>query len=426
MPSIIAEFFLFNMGAKLIEIMMEDEEFKSLLDSREEFDAVFVEVFAIDALLGLGQHFNCPVIAVTTFDAVYWNDVYTGNPSPYSFVPMVFYGLPDEMTFMQRLANTIFSVMEKIAYNFYHLPKQRKLYDKLFPHAKFSFDEIRKNVSLVFMNSHVSSSAARPFMPNMIGIAGIHIEPAKKLPKDIQDFLDSATDGAILFSMGSAVQSTDWTQQQREAFANVFGKLKEKVLWKYENETLPGNPENIKIGKWIPQRDIVAHPNVKLFITHGGQLGTTEALFEGVPLLAIPLFGDQIMNVNRAVLKGYALSLDFEEITEGTFGAALNEVLTNPKYANNAKRISAITKDRPMSVKDTVVYWTEHVIRHQGADHLKSVGRNLSFIEYNLVDVYSTLAIGSFVILCVFFKITKIILNRKLSSKKTSEKKKKQ
>lgn len=105
--------------------------------------------------------------------------------------------------------------------------------------------------------------------PNMIGINGIHLEPAKPLPKDIKKFLDDATDGVILFSMGSFVQSTDWTVPQREAFVNTFGKLKQKVLWKYENETLPGNPGNIMIGTWIPQRDIVAHPNVRLFITHG-------------------------------------------------------------------------------------------------------------------------------------------------------------
>lgn len=64
-----------------------------------------------------------------------------------------------------------------------------------------------------------------------------------------------------------------WPVDKREAFVKAFGKLKERVLWKYENETLPNNPGNIKISSWIPQRDILAHPNVKIFITHGGILG---------------------------------------------------------------------------------------------------------------------------------------------------------
>ena len=420
MPSIIAELFLFNMGGKAVEHIMEQEIVQKLLNSNEKFDAVFVEVFAVDALFGFGQRFNCPVIGVTTFDGVYWNDVYTGNVSPYSYVPMVFYGLPDEMNFMQRLENTIFSILEKIFYNFYHLPNQKKLYEKYFPDAKNSFDLIHKNISLVFSNSHLSTSSARPLMPNMIDIGGVHVNPPKALPKDIQDFLDSAIDGAILFSMGSAVQSTDWKPQQREAFVNVFGKLKQKVLWKYENETLPGKPGNIKIGKWIPQRDIVAHPNVKAFITHGGQCGTTEALYKGVPLLGIPLFGDQIMNINRAVLKGYALSLDFQDITEESFGSALNEILTNPKYEKAAKKVSRISKDRPMSPKETVVYWTEHVIRHQGADHLKSAARNLNYFEFYLFDVYATL-IGGFLIFSIVSIKIFLMIFMKVCGKKTSD-----
>ena len=64
-----------------------------------------------------------------------------------------------------------------------------------------------------------------------------------------------------------------WPEDKRNAFTKAFGKLKQKVLWKYENETLPDNPGNIKIGSWFPQRDILAHPNVKLFMTHGGLLG---------------------------------------------------------------------------------------------------------------------------------------------------------
>ncbi len=36
-------------------------------------------------------------------------------------------------------------------------------------------------------------------------IGGVHIQPSKPLPKDLQDFLDSATQGAILVSFGSGI-----------------------------------------------------------------------------------------------------------------------------------------------------------------------------------------------------------------------------
>jgi glucuronosyltransferase len=193
------------------------------------------------------------------------------------------------------------SLFEWVYFKAIHFPIQRHLYQKYFPDAKRSMDEMYKNYSFVFMNQHVSFSSARPYLPTMIEVGGIHVKPAKKLPEEFEKYLDSATDGVILFSMGSYIDGIDWKIEDREAFIKIFGKLKQKVIWRYSNETLPGNPGNIKISSWLPQRDILAHPNVKLFITHGGLLGTTEALVEGVPVL-----GKYFKNYFYQFFNGYA------------------------------------------------------------------------------------------------------------------------
>lgn len=217
----------------------------------------------------------------------------TSNQSPHSYVTNPFLSFTDRMTFSERLINTFSNLFESTMFEFLHKPMQRYLYNKHFPKAKRSFDEIYKSSAIYLMNTHVSSAAARPYLPNMIEIGGIHVEPAKPLSNDIQRFLDSADEGAIVFSMGSNIKSTDWPVEMRQVFVEAFGKLKQKVLWKYEDEILPGKSDNVMISAWLPQRDVIAHPNVKLFITHGGLLGTTEALVEGIPLLGIPIFGDQ-------------------------------------------------------------------------------------------------------------------------------------
>jgi glucuronosyltransferase len=93
--------------------------------------------------------------------------------------------------------------------------------------------------------------------------------------------------------MGSIVKAKNFPENIREAFVRAFGRIKQKVLWKYENETLPNKPDNVRISSWIPQRDIMTHPNVKLFISHGGYLGSTEAVSEGIPILGLPMYGDQ-------------------------------------------------------------------------------------------------------------------------------------
>jgi glucuronosyltransferase len=329
------------------------------------------------------------------------------------------------MNFKERLHNTIISHVEDLHYHLVTKKTQRNLYKELFPNAKKSFDEMYHSPSVIFLNSHVAALSPRPYMQNMIEIGGIHIEPAKELPKDMKDFMDSANDGVIYFSMGSVLKSVQWPEEKLQAILKALEKLKQKVIWKYEDPTLPNKPKNVMISPWLPQRDIFAHPNLKVFITHGGLLGTSEALVEGIPLLGLPIFGDQKMNIAYAVDAGYALQVYFHNITEETISLALNELINNPKYRENAKIASERYNDRPMTPNDAVVYWTEYAYKHKGAPHLRtSAAFDLSYFEVRSLDVY--LVIGAVLILLIKIKlfIVKTIL-RKLFKKSESDKKNK-
>lgn len=72
-----------------------------------------------------------------------------------------------------------------------------------------------------------------------------------------------------------------------------------------------------------------AHPNVKLFISHGGLLGTTEAVYEGVPILSIPMFGDQMTNIKAVFDKGAAEMMYYSELNEEEIFTKINTMLTN-------------------------------------------------------------------------------------------------
>lgn len=43
--------------------------------------------------------------------------------------------------------------------------------------------------------------------------------------------------------------------------------------------------------------------------------------------------------------------------------------------------------DRPKTPKEEIIYWTEYVIKHNGAHHLKSAGLKLSWYQFVLIDV---------------------------------------
>lgn len=65
-----------------------------------------------------------------------------------------------------------------------------------------SVSKLEKNISVAMVNSYTPLSTTRPLVPGMIAVGGLHIYPNKKLPQELQTFLDGAVDGAIFFSLG--------------------------------------------------------------------------------------------------------------------------------------------------------------------------------------------------------------------------------
>jgi len=73
------------------------------------------------------------------------------------------------------------------------------------------------------------------------------------------------------------------------------------------------------------------------------------------------------------------------------------------RYQQNAQIASDRFKDRPMSPSESVVYWTEYVLSHNGAPHLKSHSLNLTWYQYLLVDVISTFLFIAFVVSSIIY-----------------------
>lgn len=215
----------------------------------------------------------------------------------------------------------------------------------------------------------------------------------------------AAHDGAIFFSLGTNARSSDLSPEKIAIFLNKFRRLKQKVLWKFETN-LPNLPDNVKIGTWLPQDDILAHPNVKLFISHCGKGGITEAKYHGVPILAIPLFADQFGNADHIADEGWAIVLPFSELNSETFSKTLDEALRNPSYGNVVKKLSNLNRDRPEHPLDKAAFWIEYVLRHDGAKHMQSPAVHLNILQYYMVDVISFV----FVALYVVIMLVKLIL----------------
>lgn len=77
------------------------------------------------------------------------------------------------------------------------------------------------------------------------------------LAQDLQKIMDQSTEGVLLFSMGGNLKSSKIPKDILNVILKCLGKIKQTVLWKWEDEHLPNKPENVIIRKWLPQQDIL-------------------------------------------------------------------------------------------------------------------------------------------------------------------------
>ncbi|XP_063708804.1 UDP-glycosyltransferase UGT5-like [Culicoides brevitarsis] len=367
---------------------------QKLLKSDATFDLIFMEIFVNDAFVGFGHHYNCPIVAMSTIGMTPWAMDFGGAAAPMSFVPNFLLPYKDKMNLQERIMNILVTLYERYRLYTKYIPEQQGHYEIGFPgDNKPPLSELRKSiVSLVLLNSHFSISFPKALFPNMVEVGGMQINPNPvELPADIKNFIESAEHGVIYFSMGTNVIPSKMTQEKRNAILNSFAKLKQKVIWKWDDESLKVDPTKILVKKWMPQDSILAHPNVKLFITHGGLLSCTESIHHGVPILGVPIFGDQMKNVDNAKKEGWGTWIDYRNLTETSFTWALNEVLNNPKYTKTIKNSQKLFRDQPMTPLETAKFWVEYVLRHNGAPHMKSHVNKMSVIEYYNFDAYAIL-----------------------------------
>ncbi|XP_020804449.1 UDP-glucuronosyltransferase 2B20-like [Drosophila serrata] len=381
-------------GVKTTEHALKQPKVQALIHAKETvgvFDLLLAEQFYQEAFLALAKIYKIPV--VTTSTLTYENSMsqMMGLISPWSFVPHGFSRFTDRMSFLERVTNSYLSLYEDLHRLLSYFPKMDAVTKEFFGSVLAEVPKVKdmeRQISVMLLNSHAPLTTARPTVDAMVPVGGMHIYPPKALPQDMQDFLDGAGEaGAIYFSLGSNVQSKDMPPEMLRLFLRVFGSLRQRILWKFEDESIGQLPANVMVRKWLPQADILAHRQVKVFITHGGLFGLQEGVHYAVPMLGIPIYCDQHLNIHQAVLGGYAISLQFQSITEDILRQSLLQLLHNGTYKENIQRVSNIWRDRPQEPRRTAVYWIEYVIRYGGAPHMRSAGLDLNWFQFYLLDV---------------------------------------
>ncbi|KAJ8668863.1 hypothetical protein QAD02_000122 [Eretmocerus hayati] len=209
----------------------------------------------------------------------------------------------------------------------------------------------------------------------------------------VQRWLDESDHGCFYISFGSVTRFETSPKYIIDEFYKSFSNISPvRILLKVVNpaDLPPGLPTNVMTQSWFDQIQVLKHRNVKGFITHGGLMSTQESVYYGVPMIGIPLFGDQPFNIAHYVKRNIAIKVDVHEISEKSMTDAIFKILEDPSYRDTVQKVSDEFKDHPETPLNTAIFWTEYIARH-GKNSLKLPASELSWWQTSLIDVYSFL-----------------------------------
>lgn len=433
----------FNMLYETTELVFKDPFIVDLVrepvdpvTKKPKYDVVVIDGVMNDFSLAFGHHLKVPNIIFSTTVIFYQHAWFLNIPYPLSYVPSMGSDFLEPMGFVDRALSAYGNFFLLFMMKYFANPNGDIVVKQHLPNTPSSNDLVR-NVSFVLSHTHPSFNPRTPSMPFTAEVGGLNCKPPNPLPKDLEDYITRAGHhGVIFFSLGSITKGNAMPSEMRTKLVEGFGQLPQKIIWKYETD-IPNLPKNIKLTNWAPQNDLLAHPNVRLFITHGGLLSINEAIYNGCPFLGFPLSADQLANMAQAKVHGIGEYLDWKTFTVQELLQVINKILEDKSYKEKSVAKSAVFKDRLQKPAEVAAYWIEYVIRHNGAHFLKPAYDNLNFFQYFLLDVIGAvfavvtlLGIILYYLIKLFFKLVRRLFSftsflKQESQSKTLKKKRK-
>lgn len=268
--------------------------------------------------------------------------------------PVPHTGLPYPMTLAQRVSNALFR-WRNLA--MFCTPEMSKVVAednrrrKAHGIGKLSLMTRIDRADLVLCNS--IAELDYPFdIPEKVRLVGAMVPSLPEAPEadDLSRWLD-AQSSVVYAGFGTI---TRLTQEQVHSMVEVARRIegRHQVLWKLPSEQqhlLPPKeslPANLRIESWVPsQLDVLAHPNVQVFFTHGGGNGFNEGVYFGKPLVVRPLWVDCYDQAVRGRDFGISLTLDRpRDIDVADVVDKLTRVLETPSFRENAERLGALQR----------------------------------------------------------------------------------
>ncbi|KAI6175018.1 UDP-glucuronosyltransferase [Aphelenchoides bicaudatus] len=354
--------------------------------------------------LGIKHH-----IWTTTGPILDINSWAMGIPTETSYVPVPWESdSGPAMSLLERAWNLIHSYMDRIMAYEQVLRINRLFRRYVDPNFKDVW-EIAAQSSLLFVNADEFIEPVRSVPPNVIYIGGVGMESTNLDDLKVCDinkfpFLSpNSTQRLVYFSLGSSASTLQIRAETKRQILQAFAHFKNyQFILKVDREDeefkqIGAQFQNVRVVDWAPQHALLAHPQMRLFVTHAGYNSILESTISGVPMLLLPLFFDQHRNARSMEYRQVGRVLYPHLITEETLKRELEILLNNHSYLHTARRLSRLHRQKPNKPNETLLKWVDFALQNGPLNELKPHVLNLNWFQQANFDVYCLLLAGLFV-----------------------------
>jgi UDP:flavonoid glycosyltransferase YjiC (YdhE family) len=167
----------------------------------------------------------------------------------------------------------------------------------------------------------------------------------REIPAESPDLLAWLADGppVVYANLGTVAKAPNG---QVEKMADAFAIDGVRVLWVMRDALRgrlpPSLASNVRVVNWLESpRAVLAHPNVRVFVSHCGMNSVYESISAGTPIVGIPMFSDQRDMAVRVSDAGAGLWMDKTTFTASQLREAIARVLSNDSFRERITPIQA-------------------------------------------------------------------------------------
>lgn len=194
----------------------------------------------------------------------------------------------------------------------------------------------------IMVNGAFGLEYPRALPPNVAMVGPMLPDATVPLPAEWDAWLSDGPP-VIYVNLGTVSVAQDRQLAHMAAGLAIEGLRALWVLKADQAARLPGTPPpSLRIVDWVPDpRAVLAHPNVRVFVSHCGINSVHESLVAGTPIVGIPMLADQRDMAARIADAGVGLWLEKTRFTAATLRQAVTRVIEEPEFRRRIPALQA-------------------------------------------------------------------------------------